>query len=102
MKKKTTKDVIDLLLPLYKKGKPFIIKEKDYLWVQKVICPWDKHKEVSLFDEPIYFDTIKTKTKPEKLACAKCAKTTGKIEFHQIDDEVLALHAGCLPNIPNK
>ena len=99
MAKKTLKDVKKFLDPLYRKGKTFIITEKDYLWVQKVLSPDDKHEPVMYKSEHIWFDTLQTNKKTKKLPCRWCGKRDGVIKFYIIADnleEPKAYHPACM------
>lgn len=92
-KQKTIKDVENFLNPLYRKGKPFVIKESDYIWIRKVmgkIYPWlkDQTMLMSYKGEKVFLDTLQTKEKAKRLACRWCGKTTGRIKFYIIADDM--------------
>lgn len=96
---KTLKDVQKFMKPLYKKGKPFILKEKDYILVNKILSKGKKYGVMYYMDEPVYLDTLKTKTKTSKLPCRWCNKTNGVIKFYILADnleEPKAYHPGCM------
>lgn len=96
---KTMSDIAKFLRPLYKPGKPFIVSEKDYKWMQKVMFPKDPKKEFTWNGEKVWFDTLKTKVKPKLIPCRWCNKTNGVIKFYIIADnleEPKAYHPGCL------
>jgi len=99
---KTIKEVKDFLLPLYRKGKPFIISEKDYKWIHKVLCPEDPYKPITVFGEKIWFDTLKTKVKHKMLHCEKCGKADSKVKFYTMTNDMQRLkayHAKCYEKI---
>jgi len=98
MVKKTFKNASKLLTPLYKEGKPFIISEKDYMWVREVIPP-NGYGVVRFMGENVFFDTLKTKQKTKKLPCRWCKKTNGVIKFYIIADDLespKAYHPACM------
>jgi len=99
MKKKTIFDVEYLLNPLYKKGKPFIIKEEDHKWVRKILPAGILDGITYYRGEKVFFDTLQTKVKPKKVACRWCNKTNGVIKFYILADnleEPKAYHPGCM------
>lgn len=108
MKKQPSLDkVIKFLTPLYKKGKPFIIKEDDYRWIREIQTYYypileDPHQVMQFRGEPVYFDTLKTKTKPMKPVCRGCNKSAGKIKFYIIADnleEPKPYHKKCIDDL---
>jgi hypothetical protein len=104
MQKKTVKDVEKLLKPLYKDGKPFIISEKDYMWVKEVIPP-NGYGIVRFMFEDVYFDTLKTKTKEKKLQCLLCKKADGIVKFYTITNDMQRLkayHSKCFRKITHE
>lgn len=101
---KTLKDVEKLLKPLYKMGKPFIISEKDYMWVREVIPP-NGYGIVRFMSEDVYFDTLKTKVKEKKLQCLLCKKSDGIVKFYTMTNDMLTLkayHAKCYRKVLNE
>jgi len=86
-KNKTIKDVEKFLNPLYKPGQPFVIYEKDYRWIRKVMTKiYPELKDPTILMswkcEKVFLDTLQTKEKPKKLPCRWCGKTTGIIKFY--------------------
>ncbi len=99
IKKKTIKDVKAFLDPLYKKGKTFIIQEKDYLWIQPILSPKSKYERIKYRDEDVWFDTIQSDVKTKKLACRWCGRRDNVIKFYIIADnleEPKPYHPGCI------
>jgi hypothetical protein len=104
MQKKTIKDVEKLLKPLYKTNKPFIISEKDYLWVRKVLGA-NGYGIVRYMSEDVYFDTLTTKEKQKKLKCEECGKSDGIVKFYTMTNDMQRLkayHSKCFRKILSK
>lgn len=103
MKKKTIRDVMKILDPLYKRGAPLIVKESDYKWIAKVLAgKIVKDTVVYYKEQPVYIETLDTKVKPAKITCRGCGKSSGKIGFYIIADnleEPKPYHKKCIDKL---
>lgn len=102
MQKKTIKDVEKLCKNLYKLGKPTIVSSEDYKWIHKILSPDHKKSEIYWKGEPVWFDTLRVKTKPKNLQCELCKKSTGIVKFYTITNDMQRLkayHSKCFRKI---
>lgn len=105
MQKKTIKDVEKLLKPLFKDGKPTIVSSENYKWIHKVLSPDDHKAEIYWLGQPVWFDTLKTRTKEKKLHCEECHKSTGIVKFYSMTNDMQRLkayHSKCFRKINAK